>query len=345
MTDIKEKNELNIQGDNLKEQKGSIEKQKDNQEGGKDNLEGGKDNLKEQKGSIETQNENLEEEQEYDNFDILFYQNEMLNEEDDKLINKENIDKMVLKFYNNYHSEEYQDYLKLLKIIPKKFNRKSYEIKYEGDEIIINKIISDKQRKKIGSIKKPIYDLNVSNILYQMKNEIKEKRNKLMIEYKKFLSTDNITTIDKNTFLEHKKDYIEKLENYYAVKKYYLKINDISYESKKKILTYQLDSKITSNDKIQELLTCDVYNISSNLINIMNDYTKNKIDLYNEIVRKIKIGEEISDEEIKDYLNKDTYNKNIKILNNEVKKINNYIDFIVKELPDISNAEDILDKE
>jgi hypothetical protein len=287
--------------------------------------------------------EDTHDQDEVDNFDILFYQNEMLNEEDDKLINKDTINNNVLKYYQNYYSEDYQTYLKLLKSIPQKYNRKSYEIVYQGKDIIVNKIIGEKKRNHIGTITKPKYQLNINEFLYSLKTDIRNRRNSLMIEYKRHLSTDNITMIDKNTFLQHKKEYIELLERYYSIKKYYMKINNISYDNKKNILIYNLEAKINNNDTIKELIECNVYKISNNLIDQINQTKKNKLELYNEIMRKYKLNEDVTDEEIKDYLNKEEYNNNNKILNNEIKKLNNTIDYYIEELPSFINLEKLLE--
>jgi predicted solute-binding protein len=85
------------------------------------------------------------------------------------------------------------------------------------------------------------------------------------------------------------------------------------------------------------------YKISIDTVNRINENTKTKLDLYNEIIRKIHAEEDISDEEIKEYLNNEEYNKNNKILNSEIKKIDSYINYYIEELPIIDNAESLME--
>lgn len=261
-----------------------------------------------------------------------FYINEMLHKDDEKIIDRENIEKMVNHWYNNYHSEEYNNYLKVLDIIPKKFSKKIYETRYLGNKIIINKLLQNKSKEIISTITIPKY-VNVNEEADKLKNELKLLRENLLVKYKSLLVSDNVNMKDKNNFIKDKENFINKLEKYYQFKKYYLMINNINLNGKINIQLNEIENeKLIIND----------YYIDQNLIHLINQNKTNKLNEFNEILLKLNYNEKIEKEDFEIYLNNELDKEYTSRLELEISNSNKYIDFAIIELPKITNIDKII---
>lgn len=261
-----------------------------------------------------------------------FYINEMLHKDDEKIIDRENIEKMVNHWYNNYHSEEYNNYLKVLDIIPKKFSKKIYETRYLGNKIIIYKLLQNKSKEIISTITIPKY-VNVNEEADKLKNELKLLRENLLVKYKSLLVSDNVNMKDKNNFIKDKENFINKLEKYYQFKKYYLMINNINLNGKINIQLNEIENeKLIIND----------YYIDQNLIHLINQNKTNKLNEFNEILLKLNYNEKIEKEDFEIYLNNELDKEYTSRLELEISNSNKYIDFAIIELPKITNIDKII---
>lgn len=261
-----------------------------------------------------------------------FYINEMLHKDDEKIIDRENIEKIVNNWYNNYYSEEYNNYLKVLDIIPKKFSKKIYETRYLGNKIIIYKLLQNKAKEIISTITIPKY-VNVNEEADKLKNELKLLRENLLVKYKSLLFSDNVNMKDKNDFINDKDNLVNKLEKYYQFKKYYLMINNINLNGKINIQLNEIEN--------EKLITNNYY-IDQNLIHLINQNKTNKLNEFNEILLKLNYNEKIEKEDFEIYLNNDLDKEYTSKLGIEIANTNKYIDFAIIELPKITNIDKII---
>lgn len=261
-----------------------------------------------------------------------FYINEMLHKDDEKIIDRENIEKIVNNWYNNYYSEEYNNYLKVLDIIPKKFSKKIYETRYLGNKIIIYKLLQNKAKEIISTITIPKY-VNVNEEADKLKNELKLLRENLLVKYKSLLVSDNVNMKDKNDFINDKDNLVNKLEKYYQFKKYYLMINNINLNGKINIQLNEIEN--------EKLITNNYY-IDQNLIHLINQNKTNKLNEFNEILLKLNYNEKIEKEDFEIYLNNDLDKEYTSKLGIEIANTNKYIDFAIIELPKITNIDKII---
>ena len=294
-----------------------------------DNKEENKEDNKEE--NIEIDDENKQEE--IPNITLEnFYINEMLHKDDEKIIDRENIEKIVNNWYNNYHSEEYNNYLKVLDIIPKKFSKKIYETRYLGNKIIIYKLLQNKSKEIFSTITIPKYE-NIHEETDKLKNELKLLRENLLVKYKSLLVSDNVNMKDKNDFINDKEHFINKLEKYYQFKKYYLMINNINLNGKTNIQLNEIEN--------EKLITNDYY-IDQNLIHSINQNKINKLNEFNEILLKLSYNEKIEKEDFEIYLNNDLDKEYTSKLGIEIANTNKYVDFAIIELPKITNIDKII---
>lgn len=291
---------------------------------------------------------NIEKESELEsNLEILFYKKELLHIQDDKIIDKNLINKTSNELINNYNSDEYENYLKILTMIPKKFIKKNFKVEYLGNKITINQVLKDGKIKELHEIKCPKY-CNILEECTKLVDEIKYKRSQLLNNYNSLLLSDSIVPLDKNKFIEKKKDFLDLLHKYYSYRKYYTFINNLNLDDKKKILLYNLiENKNNSNDIIIDLLENNDYYIKNDTINEINIMKLNKLNLYNDILSELKdLGDNKINKELKDkiidYLNSDNEKEINKLLEYDINITNKIIKIAVLEKPEISNIEKLL---
>ena len=285
------------------------------------------------------------------NNDIMFYHDNILHKHDEKLIDKEIIDKKVKKLYDNFHSEEYQNYLKILNLIPKKFMKKNYQVKYKGNEIEIYMILKSGQLKELHKIKGPKY-VDIIERLDELEKVIVVERKNLLNKYNTLLIADNVLPLDKNQFVEDKKIFMEHLHEYYAYKKFYMDINNLYDIERKRIILFKLvKDKHQTNDINTDSLEGDDYMIRHTTINKINEHKLNKLNLYNNIVKNLKLqdGQKIDkdqmdniEEEIRDYLNMKKETENNRLIDLEIKITNNMVKYGILERPSITYVDKLI---
>ena len=169
-------------------------------------------------------NNNLEENTELESKQVYFNDEYLIEDTDKKLINVEHVEKKVDELISNYKSDSYNNYNKLLHKIPKVFGKKGFIIEYKNESIKIYKVKKD-DKKLIHNIVKPKI-----NELLDFNDEllsIRHTRNQLKTQYLDYIKKENVSLTDKNKFTKDKNNLIEKLENYYIQKNYYMIINNL----------------------------------------------------------------------------------------------------------------------
>ena len=273
------------------------------------------------------------------NLDSNFYQNELLHKHDDRLIDKEKIEKKIKVFHDNYYSDEYQNYLKILEIIPKKFIKKNYKVDYQGKDITIYQV-NKENLKELHKIESPKY-INIMDKLDELKNIISHQRGELLNQYNNLLLSEDVIPLTKNEFVEKKKEFMENLHEYYAYKKFYITINNLNLENKKNIIYYELiESKLHSNDVIMDNLEGESHPINIETIRKINTLKLEKLNIYNEIVDDLKCDEKSKELNIKiqEYLSQEKEKEVYKLLELDIVASKNKIEYVLLEKLSISNV-------
>ncbi len=138
------------------------------------------------------------------NNDLMFYHDYGLHKHDERLIDKEIVEAKAKKLYDNFYSEEYQNYLRVLNIIPKRFMKKTYKVKYEGNDIEIYILPKTGQPKELHKITGPNY-VNILERLDELEKSIYVGRKNLLDKYNELLLSDNVLPLEKNQFVDEKK--------------------------------------------------------------------------------------------------------------------------------------------
>ena len=278
------------------------------------------------------------------------YNIDYLVTDDEKLINIDNVKSKVDTYIDNYNSETMKEYKLKFDKLYQKYSNKKYKIKilpikdkYNSTKIVVTK---NENKKNIGNetiiteITKPNYIFydNNSN-LYNLKNNISNKRAELLYKYEVLVSQLNVSIEDKKLFEKEREEFINLLEEYYIYSLYHKKINKISLNNKTK-LVIQSKYNVDKNDTITSVLSGDTYYINNNLIESINNYNIDKLTNYNNIILQLygKTNKDIKKdtkliEEIKLYLNK---KEKIEVINKiDESKLNqdNYINYIISRLP------------
>lgn len=285
------------------------------------------------------------------NTDIMFYHDNALHKHDEKLIDKEIIENKAKKLYDNFHSEDYQNYIRVLDIIPKRFMKKSYKVDYNGDEITIYHIPKSGQPKEIHKIKGPEY-VNILDKLDELTKTIRVEREKLLNKYNTLLLSDNVLPLEKNQFIEEKTEFLNHLHEYYSYKKFHMDINNLHEENKKKIILFDLvKDKHQSNDILIDNLEGDDYMIKQEIVDKINEQKLNKLNLYNNILKNLRLTEgkkvdmeemKVIEEEIKEYLEMDKEKENNRLVDLEIKATKNMVQTAVVKLPTITNVDKLI---
>lgn len=285
------------------------------------------------------------------NNDIMFYHDNALHKHDERLINKEIVDTKVKKLYDNFHSEEYQNYLRILNIIPKRFMKKTYRVKYEGNSIEIYQLPKSGQPRELHKIKGPKY-VDILAKLAELEKIIKIERKKLLDKYNELLISDNVLPLEKNQFIDDKKEFMEHLHEYYSYKKFHMDINNLYDENKKKIILFELvRDKNQANDTYVDNLEGNDYMIKQDTVNKINEHKLNKLNLYNNIIKNLrhindkKVNAEemkIIEDEIKEYLDMDTEKENERLVDLEIKTTKKLVKYAILERPSITNVDKLI---
>lgn len=272
---------------------------------------------------------------------IYFDPDNLLDISDNQLIDITKIEEKVLQNVNNYKSEEYSNYLKILKKIPKIFGKKTYQIEYTKDAILIYKLIKknktkddkgDNHREILHKIQKPI--LSQLPNREQTKLDLEHIRNDLKQQYINYVEQDNVSLTDKSQFMKQKEEFINKLEEYYIDVNYYYSANNLKESNEDKHISVA-NYKIFMNEKAEydNKLFLSHYRINSEIINEINQHKSDSLDKYNLINEQIELeNNKELEKTIQEYLNKDD-TEITKKLKKVIKQQNNMIDYKITKLP------------
>ena len=161
--------------------------------------------------------------------------------------------------------------------------------------------------------------------------EISNDRVKLQYLYQTLVNKLNVSLDEKKDFEKRRKKFIESLETYYIYTLYHKKINKISTTNKVNIIIQEL---LGDNN----LLEGNIYSVDNSLIDLINTQNASKLNEFNNLVSKMQSIKNIKDdkkilETIKEYLNKNETNKLLESIKLNAKQQDNYIDYIITELP------------
>ena len=149
----------------------------------------------------------------------------------------------------------------------------------------------------------------------------------------------NVTNREENIkeFETHKIEYADLLEEKEIINLYYLTINKINTDDETGEVIYQVKQE-------DGTLEGKTYKIQNNIINDINKIQGDRLEKYNIIMDELlskyndKPSELKEDTELMENITTYLKNQDIKTINKETLKIrnkqDNYIDFIITELPD-----------
>jgi hypothetical protein len=191
----------------------------------------------------------------------------------------------------------------------------------------------------VKKITKPKY-INIETKLDELSQSISSKKQKVDLMYNNLKKELLIRDIDKKklfiNFENEKNILIELMEELETIKLYHISINKINMKTETRNVIYQ--------DKNEDdgLLEGKSYKIDLNIINDINTLQGERLDLYNNIISElVKYIEKPkglkNDKNLISMMKEYIQNNDIDIINKKTLKIrreqDNYIDFIVSELP------------
>jgi hypothetical protein len=258
------------------------------------------------------------------------YEIDYLVEDDKELISIEKVNSIVNKYVNNFYSEEMKKYKQAFKQLYQKYSNKRFIINNIGNVITVMK--NEKKKVVVLELKKPLYFYyNNNDNLEILKRNISNERANLQYLYQVLVNKLNVENDEKKDFEKKRKKFIELLETYYIYALYHKKINKISMENKMNIIMQDLLSE-------SKILEGNIYSIENSTIDLINKNNASKLNEFNNLVSKMQSVKKVKDEKtliekIKEYLNKLEADKLMNSLKEQAKYQEQYIEYIVKELP------------
>ncbi len=266
--------------------------------------------------------------------EIFFNDNYLIEETDKKLIDVQKVESDVKLLLNNYKSNEYLQYNKLLNKIPKIFGKKTFNIEYKKESIKIHKIKKDGESSLVHNIVKPIIS-NIINFEGELHN-INYQRSTLKKSYVEYITDENVSLADKNKFIKDKNTFIELLEKYYTHKNYYMIVNNlVGSENYTTISISSYLPFINTKTEYDNQLFFSQYKINPEVIEEINENKIKSLDNFNNIRENLSINNDNELREIiKQYLNKDD-KEVVNKINKVIKEQDEDINYIVERLPKI----------
>lgn len=271
-------------------------------------------------------------------------QEEIIN---NPLINKDKVRKLIRKYIDNYNNKKFTDY-KNGYYTKELFNKvgKSYHLLHKNNSIYLvktnNKSIDQLNNKNISNyvmkVKQPKY-IYIKEELKKLNNIIKSEKQKLDSLYLNLKSKNKHTKDEINSFTKLKSHYIEILERKEAIRIYNIIVNNIKSENVQQISFPKLVSDINKNN---EYLEKNKYEIPNDIIEQINKDQNVKLIEYTNLMSLLRQKQSDKQDEVTIKETIKTYLKNNKknevIMNKEIDKYikeqDNYIDYIVEELPE-----------
>jgi hypothetical protein len=278
--------------------------------------------------------------------DGIVYEIDFIIADDKELINITKVNSVVDKYINNFYSEEMKKYKQSFKNLYQKYSNKRYIINNISYVITVmkndikNDIKNQKKKDIIMELKKPHYiyynderndECNDNCNLDMLKMKISNDRVELQYLYQSLINKLNVSPDEKKDFEKQRKKFIESLETYYIYTLYHKKINKISTTNKINIIIQELlgDSNLSEGN---------IYSVDNAIIDLINNQNSSKLNEFNNLISKMQSIKNIKDdkkifETIKEYLNKNETNKLLESLKNISKQQDNYVNYIITELP------------
>ena len=272
--------------------------------------------------------------------------------EDEQLIDLDYIQRKVTEYISNYHSATYTNYKKTFNQLYQKYSKKNFIILNTNNKVTVYKTTNKNEKHiiplgdKVFELSKPIYKHYNYDFFENMKRDLSNSRKILKQEYDILLSKIDLQQEDKNKFEQIKDKYIKKLQKYYIYTNYHHKINNINDGLTTHIFNPNLVEVLQDNQETKKvLLEYNLYHINQNIIDDINKINSDNLNKYNDIISTIDIlpksnvkkdprWDELK-KKIKDYLDKTNLNTYLKALNENIKKQDEYIYYIVETLPTV----------
>jgi hypothetical protein len=290
---------------------------------------------------------------------------------DDKdLINVDKVNKIVKQYIDNFNSDAIVKYKQAFQNIYQKYSNKRYIIHNIGNVLTVmknelpknklknqgkDKAKQEQESKSINKqaiieLKKPkYYYYNSNGNLAVLKRNISNERAVLQFLYQSLVNKLEVDIDAKKDFEKQRQKFIELLEQYYIYTLYHKLINKISSTNKINIIIQDIVSFIKDIDEKNNfnkdkdnknnksyVLEGNIYSIDNTVIDLINKHNTTKLNEYNDLISRMQSIKTIKDdkivENIKEYLNKNDANM-LDTIKSTVKLQNEYIDYIIKELP------------
>lgn len=279
----------------------------------------------------ELQNE-LSEQQMLEQTEILNYIN-FLQSEDKELIDLDKIIKLTKKYLNYFNSEDFKNKQSKTKLLLMKFsNYKKYSLLTNKNNIDVYKLDNKKNNsnEKVASIQLPNM-VRLDEVLPNLEDTIFNMRNLLNKNYLYLLN--NSSTIEekqynelKSSFIKEREQFINILNLFYFLQCYYNKLNKLTNEKSKILLSNILDTEVGNYESIE--LVKRIKNkpilLSENDKKIIYDIDSNKLNLFNKIneLMTTNTNKKELDNLINKYINYDKQ-EIIQKLDNKLTKLKN----------------------
>lgn len=211
----------------------------------------------------------------------------LLDPADEKLID---IDKVVTyadRYIASYNCDQMQQYKRLFKIIYQKYNNKKHKITNTSDKLEVYNISND---DTLISIKKPVFK-NVLDEIHRMTDARQLIKDALDYEYDKLIRMEKPDAKLKIHAESLKNEYVDLLTKLYVYKLYHAKINEIiNTGNEYTIVRQHLKPSVSYGvfNESQPLLDAHSYRINKTIINELNKYNSDKLDLMNNIKLNLK---------------------------------------------------------
>ena len=261
------------------------------------------------------------------------------------IINKDNVLEKVEEYLSNHNSNKFKTYHTKMEDMYKSLGKKFYLVRKNGSIYLMksndlkDNTISDETEGKLKYVSKitPPKIINIVKRLSDLNHLISSHKFNVDTMYndiKKMTNTNARKDIIK-IFEKKKANLIELLEEKESLKLYRIVVNNIDMKAEQIDVIYQ--HKLSDGT-----LEGSAYKIGIDKVNDINKVQSERLNNYQEIMTELNKYSQNSNklkndknliQKIKDYLAKDEVNEINKEIKININKQENYVDFVVAELP------------
>jgi len=261
------------------------------------------------------------------------------------IINKDIVIEKVEKYLSNYNSNKFKTYHTKIEDMYKSLGKKFYLVRKNGSIYLMksndlkDNTISDETDSKLKYVSKitPPKIINIVKRLSDLNQLISSHKFNVDTMYNdiKKMTNTNVRKDIIKIFEKKKADLIQLLEEKESLKLYRIVVNNIDMKTEQIDVIYQ--HKLSDGT-----LEGSSYKIGIDKVNDINRVQSTRLDNYQEIMTELNKYSQNSNklkndknliEKIKDYLAKDEVNEINKEIKININKQENYVDFVVVELP------------